>query len=127
MNNNKIASPAQKQVSPSTEKFQNGLAQVEGIITSPIKLKEPREDQPYYWAFFQLDLNVRQGLNSEIPVIFRLKDPSPCVDCENAQALCQAFHKGKKKCEDCCQPHCEDGPGTRPEIPYRAKALLTGT
>jgi len=35
MNNNKIASPAQKQVSPSTEKFQNGLAQVEGIITSP--------------------------------------------------------------------------------------------
>ena len=48
--------------------LQNGLNKVEGIITSPIKLKELKEGQSYYWAFFQLE-----GLDQDIPVIFKNK------------------------------------------------------
>ena len=48
--------------------LQNGLSKIEGIITSPIKLKEPKNDNPYYWAFFQLE-----GLDQDIPVIFKGK------------------------------------------------------
>ena len=47
--------------------LQNGLSKIEGILTSSIKLKELKEGQSYFWAFFQLE-----GLNQDIPVIFKL-------------------------------------------------------
>ena len=51
---------------PTTD-TRNGLSKIEGIITSPIKLKELKEGQPYYWAFFQLE-----GLDQDLPVIFKI-------------------------------------------------------
>ena len=47
--------------------LQNGLSKIEGILTSSIKLKELKEGQSYFWAFFQLE-----GLNQDIPVIFKI-------------------------------------------------------
>ena len=72
MNNFIKARPAQKH-SVATNRETNGsdtpkgLSKIEGILTSPIKLKEPKNDSSYYWAFFQLE-----GLNQDIPVIFKL-------------------------------------------------------
>ena len=45
----------------------NNLSKVEGILTSSLQLKEPRNDNPYYYAFFQLE-----GITQDIPVIFKL-------------------------------------------------------
>jgi len=65
MNNFIKARPAKKPtVQTSWENtFKNGLAKVEGILTSSIKLK----NQEYFWAFFQLE-----GITQDIPVIFKL-------------------------------------------------------
>ena len=58
---NSVKTPGEK------KNLQNGLNKIEGIITSPIKLKEPKNDSSYYWAFFQLE-----GIEQDIPVIFKL-------------------------------------------------------
>ncbi len=50
---------------------QKGLSKVEGILTSSIQLKEPRNNNPYYLAFFQLE-----GIDQDIPVIFKLDSSS---------------------------------------------------
>ena len=53
---------------------QKSLSKVEGILTSALELKEPRNSNPYYYAFFQLE-----GIDQDIPVIFKLDssvDPS---------------------------------------------------
>src|SRR2546421_4528905 len=79
MNNFIKARPAEKQKTVQTN-WENikdtpkGLAKVEGVITSALELKEPRNSNPYYLAFFQLE-----GIDTEIPVIFKLDssvDPS---------------------------------------------------
>ena len=100
----------------------NGLSKVEGIITSALELKEPRNNNPYYYAFFQLE-----GLDQDIPVIFKLA--TPCIDCENAKTICQALRgkHSKSKCEECREPHTEDCLiENKPNIPLRAKVLLEG-
>jgi hypothetical protein len=51
---------------------QNGLNKVEGLLTSPIKLKAINSKEPYFWAFFQLE-----GIPSEIPVIFKVDSGEP--------------------------------------------------
>jgi len=76
MNNFIKARPAQKHSvatnrEPNSSDTPKGLSKIEGIITSPIKLKEPKNDSSYYWAFFQLE-----GLDQEIPIIFRVKCPA---------------------------------------------------
>ena len=100
---------------------QKSLSKVEGVITSALELKEPRNSNPYYLAFFQLE-----GLNQDIPVIFKLV--TPCLDCENAKTICQALIKhSKSKCEECREPHTEDClEENKPNIPLRAKVLLEG-
>ena len=53
---------------------QKSLSKVEGVITSSLQLKEPRNDNPYYLAFFL------EGIDTEIPVIFKLdssSEPTP--------------------------------------------------
>ena len=61
-----------------TKSFSNGLAKIEGILTSPIQTKtdtnEPNNQRAtYYLAFFQLE-GIEQANTLDIPVIFRLKD-----------------------------------------------------
>jgi len=66
MNNNKntaLSWGEPERVQPTSPK----LAQVEGILTSAIQLKELRNGDTYYWAFFALE-----DQEAEIPVIFRL-------------------------------------------------------
>ena|SRR5436853_2313388 len=112
MNNIKEkARPAQKQ-----------LSKVEGVITSAIQIKyEPENNKVYCYAFFQLE-----GLNQDIPVIFKLA--TPCLDCENAKTICQALIKhSKNKCEECREPHTEDClEENKPNIPPKSKVLLEG-
>src|SRR4051794_34776178 len=101
MNNFIKARPAQKH-SVATNREQTtdtqiGLSKIEGIITSPIKLKELKEEA-YYWVFFQLE-----GLDQDIPVIFRIKK-NPFIQ---LSALPISGYE-------------------RPEIPSRAKVLLIG-
>src|ERR1043166_5545972 len=100
----------------------NGLSKVEGILTSALELKKPRNSNPYYYAFFQLE-GIKE---TEIPVIFKLV--TPCLDCENAKAICQALIKhSPSKCEECREPHTEDClEENKPNIPLRAKLLLEG-
>ena len=59
--------PNSVKTSGEKRNLQNGLSKIEGIITSSIKLKELKEGQSYFWAFFQLE-----GLNQDIPVIFKI-------------------------------------------------------
>ena len=104
MNNlQKKARPAQKHLvtnqEPNSSDTQNGLNKVEGILTSPIKLKGTREGPSYFWAFFQLE-----GIpETDIPVIFRIKK-NPFI------SLSGISISGYEK----------------QEIPPRAKILLTG-
>jgi hypothetical protein len=104
MNNlQKKARPAQKHpVQTSWEKTtntQNGLNKVEGILTSPIKLKELK-NEAYFWAFFQLE-----GIpETDIPVIFKIKK-NPFLTLPNIPI------SGYDK----------------PEIPSRSKVLLIGS
>ena len=54
---------------------QKSLSKIEGILTSSLQLKEPRNNNPYYLAFFQLE-----GIDQDIPVIFKLdssSEPTP--------------------------------------------------
>jgi DNA replicative helicase MCM subunit Mcm2 (Cdc46/Mcm family) len=105
------------------ENTKNGLSKVEGVITSALELKKPRNSNPYYLAFFQLE-GIKE---TEIPVIFKLV--TPCLDCENAKTICQAFRgqHAKSKCEECREPHTEDClEENKPNIPLRAKVLLEG-
>jgi hypothetical protein len=67
---NNIKETVQETIKDKFSSKRNNLAKVEGILTSPIKLKEPREDRPYFWAFFQLE-----GISHDIPVIFKMKCP----------------------------------------------------
>ena len=83
------------------------LAQVEGIITSAVKLQELREGQPYYWAFFALE-GIKE---TEIPVIFRLERPCP---------YCPSVGK-------CKWSGCGYLKPSQPNIPPRSKILLKGT
>ena len=53
MNNFIKARPAQKHSvatnrEPNSSDTPKGLSKMEGILTSPIKLKEPKNDSPYY-------------------------------------------------------------------------------
>src|SRR2546429_8623712 len=66
------ARPAQKHPVKTAEEANpfdtsKSLAKIEGILTSPIKLKEPKDDSPYFWAFFQLE-----GIEQDIPVVFKI-------------------------------------------------------
>jgi len=79
----------------STQHSLKNQSKVEGILTSPIKLK----NQEYYWGFFQLE-----GIDTEIPIIFKIKK-KPYLALPNIPI------SGYEK----------------PEIPSRAKILLTGT
>ena len=78
MINKKPARPAQKQKEQTNQEQTNtrkGLSKVEGVITSALELKKPRNSNPYYLAFFQLE-----GLNQDIPVIFKIdssSEPTP--------------------------------------------------
>jgi hypothetical protein len=74
------------QTSGEQIKFQKGLSKIEGIITSAIQTKKD-----HYLAFFQLE-----GIDTEIPVIFKL---------------------------DSCSDNPE---ADKPDIPPRAKVLLEG-
>ncbi len=101
MNNNIKAWPAQKQSvqanwEPNSSDTRKG--KIEGLLTSPIKLKHTSQEA-YFWAFFQLE-----GLNQDIPVIFKIKK-EPFLQLPNIPI------SGYDK----------------PEIPFRAKVLLTGT
>ena len=102
MNNFIKARPAQKHSvatnrEPNGSDTPKGLSKMEGILTSPIKLKELKEEA-YYWAFFQLE-----GIEQDIPVIFRIKK-NPFIQ---LSALPISGYE-------------------RPEIPSRAKVLLIG-
>ena len=72
------ARPAEKPTIQTHQEQTNtrkGLSKVEGVITSALELKKPRNSNPYYLAFFQLE-----GLNQDIPVIFKLdsfSEPTP--------------------------------------------------
>ena len=76
MNKIEKAQPAQKHPNPANQEkiwmtqFDGGLAKVEGILTSPIKLKQS-PNEAYFWAFFQLE-----GINQDIPIIFKVKCPA---------------------------------------------------
>jgi hypothetical protein len=85
-----------------TPKSKKGLAKIEGVLASKIELKYQNK-QPYYLAFFQLE-----GLEQDIPVIFRIK--SPC-----------RFHTD---CQDCPWYGTKDN--VKPNIPPKSKVLLTG-
>jgi hypothetical protein len=66
----KKARPAEKQKKQTHQEqtnTQKSLNKVEGILSSSIQLKEPRNNNPYYLAFFQLE-----GIDTEIPVVFKL-------------------------------------------------------
>jgi hypothetical protein len=45
---NNIKETVQETIKDKFSSKRNNLAKVEGILTSPIKLKEPREDRPYF-------------------------------------------------------------------------------
>ena len=86
-------------------------------------------------AFFQLERSsevfdkASQGMETEIPVIFRLKEK--CIDCENAKTICQALRKKPSKCEECQTPKCENCENglvknAKPQIPLKSKVLLEG-
>ena len=89
---------------------QKSLSKIEGILTSPIKLKEPRESEAYYWAFFQLE-----GIDQDIPVIFKIKPKK---------------EKGPQSDFDRKVNQWLDEKGfpreVKPNIPPRAKVLLEG-
>jgi len=67
----KKARPAEKPLvqtnQEQTADTPKGLAKVEGILTSAIQIKWPKESNPYYLGFFQFE-----GLDQDIPVIFKL-------------------------------------------------------
>ncbi len=109
MNNFIKARPAQKHSvatnrEPNSSDTPKGLNKVEGILTSPIKLKKWGKSS-YYWAFFQLE-----GLDQDIPVIFKI---NTCPRLAMPHEECQTCPwKGEVK--------------VKPEIPLRSKVLLTG-
>ena len=120
MNNFIKAWPAQKHPVTTWEKnssaTQKGLSQVEGILTSPIKLKGAGSQEPYFWAFFQLE-----GLNQDIPVIFKIPD---CPECGKGQGQVKVGRE-IRACKLC---YLTQGKSYgKPEIPPRAKVLLKGT
>ena len=93
-----------------TTDTQNGLNKVEGILTSPIKLKELKEGQSYFWAFFQLE-----GIEQDIPVIFKIKPKK---------------ERGSQSDFDRKVNQWLDDKGfpreVKPKIPLRSKVLLEG-
>ena len=73
------ARPAKKhttQTSGEPIKLQNGLAKIEGILTSPIQTKSDLNERENIWATYYLAFFQFEGLDQDIPVIFRLKNNS---------------------------------------------------